>query len=114
MKPKKNLIEQAQKDGSMDRLNSLLSASHILLCEADNLIEEGADLMADKGLMLGKLKKLHKDFVRSADAYFKEFAEMVTTDSSKMEMFGDLDDFDSRFRIWARIYKNWKPKEIQS
>ena len=31
MKPKKTLIEAAQKDGSMARLNQLLSASHILL-----------------------------------------------------------------------------------
>lgn len=41
MRPKKTLIEAAEKDGSMARLNQLLSASQILLCEANNLIEEG-------------------------------------------------------------------------
>lgn len=30
MKPKKDLIKAAEADGSIDRLNSLLSAAHIL------------------------------------------------------------------------------------
>ncbi len=111
MKPKKELIEIAQNDGSMDRLNALLSASQILLCEANNLIEEASDLMIERGLMLGMLKKRHNDFTRSADIYFKEFGEMITTNDSKMNMFGDLEDFDSRFRIWAKIYKDWKPNK---
>ena len=31
MKPKKHFIDRAQTNGSIDRLNQLLSASHILL-----------------------------------------------------------------------------------
>ncbi len=113
MRPKKHLIEQAQANGSIDRLNQLLSASHILLCEANNLIEEASDLMLSQGLMLGMLKKLHNDFVKSADAYFKEFAIMITTDTSKMDMFRDMDDFDNKFREWAKVPAGWKPKETE-
>ena len=51
MRPKKTLIEAAEKDGSMARLNQLLSASQILLCEANNLVEEASDLMKERGLM---------------------------------------------------------------
>lgn len=43
MKPKKDLIKAAEADGSIDRLNSLLSAAHILNCEANMLVEEAAD-----------------------------------------------------------------------
>lgn len=108
MKPKKSLIKAAQKDGSMDRLNQLLSASHILLCEANSLVEEASDLMLERGLMLGKLKQLHTRFVLSADAYFKEFASMITEEKSKMNMFGDMDSFDEYFRKWAKLDGEWK------
>ena len=94
MKPKKQLIETAVKDGSIDRMNMLLSAAHLLNCEANSLIEEASDVMLAKGLLLGNLKKLHNDFVKCADRYFREFATLVTTDKSKMDMFGDLDGFD--------------------
>lgn len=112
MKPKKDLIKAAEADGSIDRLNSLLSAAHILNCEANMLVEEASDLMAENGLLLGNLKKLHNDFVRVADKYFKEFATLVTTDTAKMDMFSDLDGFNSAFREWAKVPNDWKPKEI--
>lgn len=113
MKPKKNLIEQATTNGSMDRINQLLSAAHILHCEANNLVEEASDLMASQGLMLGMLKKRHSDLTKAADVYFKEFASMVCTDKSKMDMFSDLDDFDTSFRKWAKVPAGWKPKEVE-
>lgn len=105
MKPKKKLIEAAQKDGSMARLNQLLSASHILLCEANGLVEEASDLMRKRGLMLGEIKQQHTHFVQAADAYFKEFASMITDEQSKMDMFGDMDRFDAYFRKWAKLPK---------
>lgn len=108
MTPKKNLIEAAQADGSMDRLNQLLSASHILLCESNNLIEEAADIMGQHGLLLGMLKKRHNELVKASDNYFSEFGSMITTEKSKMDMFSDMDDFDNVFRKWAKISKDWK------
>lgn len=113
MRPKRTLIEAAEKDGSMARLNQLLSASQILLCEANNLVEEASDLMRERGLMLGAIKQLHTRFVQSADAYFKEFSSMVTTDKSKMDMFNDIDSFDAYFRKWAKIPKGWEPNNTQ-
>lgn len=95
MKPRKQLIDAAVANGSIDRMNMLLSAAHLLNCEANNLVEEASDLIAKNGLLLGDLKKLHNDFVRVADKYFKEFATLVTTDTAKMDMFSDLDGFDS-------------------
>lgn len=113
MKPKKNLIEAAVANGSMDRMNMLLSAAHLLNCEANGLVEEASDVMAQNGLLLGDLKKLHNDFVRVADKYFKEFAILVVTEKSKMDMFSDLDGFDSAFREWAKVPADWKAKEVE-
>ena len=67
MKPKKKIIDAAIANGSIDRLNMLLSAAHLLNCEANNLVEEASDLMAENSLLLGDLKKLHNDFVKVAD-----------------------------------------------
>ena len=55
MKPRKQLIDAATADGSIDRMNSLLSAAHILNCEANSLVEKAVDLMSAKGLLLGNL-----------------------------------------------------------
>ena len=111
MKPKKHLIERAEANGSMARLNQLLSASHILLCEANSLLEEASDLMQRNGLLLGELKMLHNRFTQAADRYFNEFAAMVTTERQKMDMFRDMDGFDDYFRHWAKLDKEWKPKD---
>ena len=45
-------MDAAVKDGSMDRLNMLLSAAHLLNCEANSLIEEAADVMRAKACYL--------------------------------------------------------------
>lgn len=113
MKPKKQLINTAIANGSMDRMNMLLSAAHILNCEANMLVEEAADLMNAKGLLLGNLKRLHNSFVKSADMYFLEFSTLVETEKSKMDMFRDMDDFDAKFREWAKLPSDWKPKESE-
>lgn len=110
MNPKKHLIARAEANGSLARLNQLLSASHILLCEANGLLEEAADLMRDNGLLLGELKQLHNRFTTAADRYFNEFASMVTTEKQKMDMFNDMDGFDEYFRSWSKLPKDWKPK----
>lgn len=112
MKPKKNLVDIAVKDGSMERLNTLLSAAHLLNCEANSLIEEASDVMKAKGLLLGDLKKLHNDFIKCADRYFKEFSTLVISEKSKMDMFGDLQGFDEAFRNWAKVPAEWKPKVL--
>ena len=112
MKPKKHLIARAEANGSMSRLNQLLSASHILLCEANSLLEEAADLMRDNGLLLGEIKQLHNRFTTAADRYFAEFASLVDTEQKKMDMFADMDGFDEYFRRWSKLPKDWKPRYI--
>lgn len=111
MKPKEILIKNAIENGSVERLNILLSAAHILNCAANQYAEEAADLMAENGLLLGRLKQLHNNFIKSADMYFREFAGMVFNEKTKMAMFQDIDSFDEVFRGWAKIEKDWEPKK---
>lgn len=113
MKPKDVFIKRAIANGSVERLNILLSAAHILNCAANQYAEEAADLMEENGLLLGRLKQLHKNFIKSADMYFREFAGMVFNDEKKMAMFQDMDGFDEVFRAWAKIEKDWEPKQIE-
>ena len=103
MKAKKEIIDRAAANGSMDRVNRLLSAAHLLNCEANGLIEETADILRANGFLLGELKKYHSDFVKCADRYFREFAVMVADDRRKMDMFTDMDELDAMFREWAKI-----------
>jgi hypothetical protein len=111
MKPKEFLIKKAIENGSVERLNILLSAAHILNCAANQYAEEAADLMEENGLLLGRLKQLHNNFIKSADMYFSEFAGMVFNDNSKMAMFQDMESFDKVFREWSKIDKDWEPKK---
>ena len=111
MKPKEILIKNAIENGSVERLNILLSAAHILNCAANQYAEEAADLMAENGLLLGRLKQLHNNFIKSADMYFREFAGMVFNNQTKMAMFTDMESFDKVFREWSKIEKDWEPKK---
>ena len=113
MKPKDILIKNAIANGSIERLNILLSAAHILSCTANQYAEEAADLMAKNGLLLGRLKQLHNNLIKSADMYFREFAGMVFNDEKKMAMFQDMDSFEEVFRNWAKIEREWKPRQIE-
>ena len=62
MKPKKDLIKVAEADGSIDRLNRLLSAAHILNCEANMLVET---------------EKSKMDMFRDMDDFDAKFREWV-------------------------------------
>lgn len=110
MLPKKRLIDRAIADGSIDRLNRLLSAAHILMCVANEFFEESSDLMKIKGLMLGDIKKRYTNYQYSADLYFKEFASMV--DGSKMDMFADMEQLEGLCRKFCNVPKDWKPNEV--
>ena len=111
MRPKEILIKKAIENGSVERLNILISAAHILNCAANQYAEEAADLMEENGLLLGRLKQLHNNFIKSADLYFREFADMVFNDQTKMAMFQDMESFDKVFREWSKIEKDWEPKK---
>lgn len=111
MLPKKKLIDRARENGSIDRLNTLLSGAHILICVANSYLEEANDVMRDNGLLIGEIKKRYSNYVWNADRYFDEFAKMIV--GAKMDMFSDMESLDRVFRQWSKIDKDWEPKESE-
>ena len=103
MTPKKSIIERAKEDGTLARVNKLLSAAHVLRCEAANIIGETADLLESRGLLMGELKKCHSDLDKVQDRYFSEFTKMVDTPQRGKDLFSDCDEFDKSFRKWAKL-----------
>ena len=132
MMPRRELVERARRSGDLDRAARLLSASHLLLCEANTLLEEASDLLSARGLLLGEantlleeasdllsarglllgeLKQLHGRFLCSADRYFAAFSRLVGTQEGKMDMFADMDAFDHWLRRWARLSEEQRETE---
>ena len=103
MTPKKSIIEKAKEDGTLAKVNQLLSAAHILRCEAANLTGETADLLESRGLLMGELKKCHSDLDKVHDRYFYEFTQMITSKQSGKDLFDDCDEFDKNFGKWAKL-----------
>ncbi|MCD8309603.1 MAG: hypothetical protein LUB83_00055 [Prevotellaceae bacterium] len=99
----KELIRKAKENGSIDRLNRLLSAAHLINCVANDLIEEGSELMERCGLKFGELRHNHRMFTQRADMYFDCFAKLVNTDKQKECMFRDMEKFENWFRDYAGL-----------
>ena len=112
MKPKQALIAIAKANGSIDRMNKLFSAIQILNSQSNSLAEECADLLKNNGLLIGRLKQLHSNFVRASDNYFKEFASCVFDENRKMDMFSDMDSFADVFYKWSQLDRIFEPKQI--
>ena len=112
MRPKKKVIERAERNGSIQRVNQLLSTTHLLVCTANNYFEESAEVLKQNGMLIGEIKKAFNDYVYHATMYFNEFKTMIT-EKSKMEMFEDIDKFDEYLRQYNNIEKVWKPKTLQ-
>ena len=103
MKAKKEIVQKAVENGSMDKVNKLLSAVHLLNSQANDMVEEASDILRDNKLLMGELKKYHSGFVRCADRYFNCFAEIIADSGQGQAYFKDLEEFNIHFRDWAKI-----------
>lgn len=105
MRPPKQTVDKARSNGSIDRASERLSAAYLLSCEANNLVDEAAEILKENGLLLGEIKQLHNNFMTAASRYFREFADMIKISGKSMEFFADLEDFDKVFRKWSKLSK---------
>lgn len=103
MKPPKRILERAEQNGTVDRAARILAAAYLLSSEANNLIDEAAELLERNGLMLGYLKHLQNQFARAASRYFIDYCRLADKSRDPMDYFNDLTEFDRRFRAWAKI-----------
>lgn len=102
MKPKKAVVDRAIANGAINRVNNLLSAAHLLMCESNDLIDEAFEVLKENGLFLiGELKRYHSDATERMNRYLTEFATMIKG-ASVNDMFEDLEAFDKAYRKWTK------------
>lgn len=106
------LIEEARKSGMFDRCSRILSAVHLLMCQANNMLSEVEDLFAEHKILLDDIVVAQKRYYSCADSYFAEFAKIVNSEGVGNLMFSDLNEFDNMFRIWAGLKDMPKPVSL--
>lgn len=113
MRLKKKIIDAAIANGSIERVDELMSAAQILITEAHCIIDETIEILGYNKLRSGELQASANRYLKSAEEYFKLFASAVNKEENKMQMFKDIDEFDEKFREWAALEKHWSPKEVE-
>ena len=103
MTPKQKLIDKYNSDGSSGRVNKLLSLSHLLAIEQNNLIQEASDILQEHRLLMGELKMLHTKFENAANDYFNNFGTLIKDDSVRLDMCDDYDSISKIIRSWGKI-----------
>ena len=113
MKPSQRILDRAKQNGTIDRAARILAAAYLLSSEANNLIDEAAELLERNGLMLGYLKHLQNQFATSASRYFIDYCRLADKSRDPMDYFNDLSEFSRRFRAWAKLDEPQQGKEAR-
>ena len=112
MKPKKANVERAVKNGSLNRVNQLLSLSLLLNTISNGLADEAADILREHNLLIGPVKQKHTAMMKAADAFFFDFSLMINQEQQKKDMFEDIDTLRGSILRWAHLDKPFQPKDI--
>lgn len=103
-------MDAAIKNGTIDKLNRLLSAVHLLHSVAASMMADGELKLGKAGLLMGELKQNHNRILKEQDRYFAYFAKMFG--GGKRDMFKATDDFYEIFNNFINGKPiNWDPKK---
>lgn len=108
----REILEKAKASGMFEKASHMISAVHILLCQANNMIGEVEDMFAEHRVVLDDIVTAQRQYYKSADRYFAELGKIVDENKLGSVMFQDLDDFDNVFRVWAGLKQMGKPKSL--
>lgn len=103
MKPKKEILDKAMKEGAIDRAANMIALSYVTLSCANSFIGEADDIMERYGLLVGELRQAHNAFVKSADRYFRVCCDIFNKNVSVNDYFHDLENLESLIRKWSGI-----------
>ena len=103
MKPRKEIVDKAYKDGAIDKAALMLALSYVTLSAANNFMDEANDYIDPYGLNIGEVKMAHNNFMRSADRYFHICWEMFGKEFSALDYFSDLEHLEKSIKEWADI-----------
>lgn len=116
-KEKKGSLKQAvdnfQEDGSLIRLNNLISMLFLLRAQQNRIMGE-VEILLDRGnLVYGEIKyKLNRIF--DAEDIFFDVMKQLREEGGDKDFMHDSDRFDIDFYNYMGVRQGWKPGEESS
>lgn len=106
-------VIKAIENGSMDRVNELLSIVAQLIYEGERMMSEVDMILSSQGLNHGLIKQAFTRQIKATDILTSQIRSIVKEDMSK-EMIDDLDKFDDQIHAMFKLqkYAEWKNREI--
>lgn len=108
MKPRKEVLDKANKAGAIDKAALMLSLSYLTLSAANNFMDEANDYIEPYGLNIGEVKMAHNHLTKAAERYFKTCVDTFSKDCSPMDFFNDLQTLEKVIKEWSGIEKKFK------
>ena len=106
------IVQKAKDAGVFTRTSRIISLVQLLMCETNDLLSEIEDNFTKAQVMTDNIVLMQKEYNKSADLYFKEFAKIVEANQTGSDMFSDLEKFDNMIRIYADLKDMPKPKSL--
>lgn len=87
------IVQKAKDAGVFTRTSRIISLVQLLMCETNDLLSEIEDNFTKAQVMTDNIVLMQKEYYKSADLYFKEFAKIVEANQTGSDMFSDLEEF---------------------
>lgn len=108
------VIEKARESGQLERASRIVSLIQVLICESNNLLGETEDIFINCGIKTDSIVLMQREYYKMANTYFNEFKKIVEKTGMEMNMFKDLDNFDSMIRVWSQLTDMPKPVSLMN
>lgn len=108
------IVQKAKDSGMFIRTSRIISLVQLLMCETNNLLSEIEDNFMKAQVMTDSIVYMQREYYKSADLYFKEFAKIVEQNQMGNNMFSDLEEFDNMIRIFADLKEMPKPVSLMN
>lgn len=95
--PNKKTIDRAIADGTLPKIDRILSAAHLLTCIADHYMQEADDLTRGCGFCLGEVKRAQTAYSQHMERYNALWTQLVKGSHMTHERTEDFDRFMPAF-----------------
>lgn len=107
-------VEKFQEDGSLIRLNNLISMIYLLRAQSNRIMAE-VEILLDRGnLVYGQFKNRLNRVYDAEDVFFNLLKELREDGDKGYDFMRDSDRFDVDFYNYMGIKQGWKPGEDSS
>lgn len=107
-------VEKFQEDGSLIRLNNLISMIFLLRAQSNRIMAE-VEILLDRGnLVYGQFKNRLNRVYDAEDIFFNLLKELREDGDNGYDFMRDSDRFDVDFYNYMGIKQGWKPGEDSS